>query len=916
MKKNLTYTLLRKPYRSVGIAVVLCFTLLGCFSKKNTAFNRGFNNMTSRWNAYFNANELITQARADFEANYSEDYDEILPVFKYGTDESVSVMYPAMDTAIKKCLQDINWHSLEEKGKEQIKWIDDCWMLVGKAEFYKRKFVKSDEIFDYVYVHYEDKETKLNARLYSIKSWLELGQFEKAAVELENIENRIESDAKILASMAKKDDKKKKTKMSSSNWKTQQKISKKAQKRSKAKAQAKEDKLKPLSQEFLIEFKATYADYYIRQENYERAIVKLNQATNLGPKKQIKARWYYILGQLYAAQGNKTEGIEYFTKAKEASNSYELDFHSFVSIILNSSRNKEELLDLRKELLKMTKDIKNDIYLDIIYYGLAEIEFKLNNPDQAEEYLKLSVAYTSGNVNQQIKTYLRLADFYFNDKNYVGAQEYYDLAVAILPEDYPNYYVIKNKTISLNQLVTDLNTITFQDSIQRVSKMDAADRDLFIEGLIDKKIAQEEQLKKEAEAKMLAQMKKNASNQTGKVLFYFDNPQLVSQGKTAFQNYWGDIKDSDYWRVQNKANSILEDAFAVDDQTSDALTDTVKKLNYKDVAYYYDDLLVTPEDFNKSDSLIIEAYYDAGLIYKERLVEYDKAINLFEDLLSNYPVSNKTNATYYQLYRIYTDIGNEGKATFYKNLILTKYPDSEFAKMLIDPDYLLNKQDDLLVAKETYQEAYISYKQKRYLDAVKKCNFAIDSTIENPFLKEYYLLKVMATRELGAVPPYATALKKLIEKYPDESFTPLAEKWLRVVEKDKIVNVDPSTIKNIDYKKDLNERYLFVVHLNDGVNANDLKKELANFNEKFFSSKKLKVVYLPIGKGQNILTSQYLANDDLAKEYFKIFNGSAETESLRLNQVFYISITNYKNMYTEKDIEGYKMFFEKELKIK
>ena len=40
-------------------------------------------------------------------------------------------------------------------------------------------------------------------------------------------------------------------------------------------------------------------------------------------------------------------------------------------------------------------------------------------------------------------------------------------------------------------------------------------------------------------------------------------------------------------------------------------------------------------------------------------------------------------------------------------------------------------------------------------------------------------------------------------------------------------------------------------------------------------------------------------------EYFKIFNGSAETESLRLNQVFYISITNYKNMYTEKDIEGY-----------
>ena len=80
--------------------------------------------------------------------------------------------------------------------------LKDNFMARGAQKFlpyYKRKFVKADEVFDYVYVHYEDKETTTTARLYSIKSWMETEQYEKVAIELENIENKIEADSKSLA---------------------------------------------------------------------------------------------------------------------------------------------------------------------------------------------------------------------------------------------------------------------------------------------------------------------------------------------------------------------------------------------------------------------------------------------------------------------------------------------------------------------------------------------------------------------------------------------------------------------------------------------------------------------------------------------------------------------------------------------
>ena len=43
------------------------------------------------------------------------------------------------------------------------------------------------------------------------------------------------------------------------------------------------------------------------------------------------------------------------------------------------------------QLMKMLKDEKNKDFLDQIYYALAGVELKLENENQAIDYLKLSV---------------------------------------------------------------------------------------------------------------------------------------------------------------------------------------------------------------------------------------------------------------------------------------------------------------------------------------------------------------------------------------------------------------------------------------------------------------------------------------------------------------------------------------------
>ena len=52
--------------------------------------------------------------------------------------------------------------------------------------------------------------------------------------------------------------------------------------------------------------------------------------------------------------------------------------------------------------------------------------------DKAIEQYKKSVLYNTKNTDQKVRSYLTLADIYYNLPDYVNAQAYYDSAVTLL----------------------------------------------------------------------------------------------------------------------------------------------------------------------------------------------------------------------------------------------------------------------------------------------------------------------------------------------------------------------------------------------------------------------------------------------------------------------------------------------------
>jgi hypothetical protein len=74
----------------------------------------------------------------------------------------------------------------------------------------------------------------------------------------------------------------------------------------------------------------------------------------------------------------------------------------------------------------MANDDKNEDYLDQIYFELGKLEWSQKNEVAAIKDFKLSVAKSTKNRAQKAKSYKELAVIFFDKKDYVNAQAYYD----------------------------------------------------------------------------------------------------------------------------------------------------------------------------------------------------------------------------------------------------------------------------------------------------------------------------------------------------------------------------------------------------------------------------------------------------------------------------------------------------------
>ena len=150
--------------------------MISCSAKKNTFTSRTFHNLTARYNAYFNGKESFKEAISTIDKSYKDNYNNILPIFKFSDDETSKGIFPQADRAITKAGIVIQNHSMFIRGKEYNNWIDDSYLLMGNSNFFKREFFTANQIYQFIINQYPDKIGRYEAMIWLANSYIQMNK--------------------------------------------------------------------------------------------------------------------------------------------------------------------------------------------------------------------------------------------------------------------------------------------------------------------------------------------------------------------------------------------------------------------------------------------------------------------------------------------------------------------------------------------------------------------------------------------------------------------------------------------------------------------------------------------------------------------------------------------------------------------
>ena len=188
-----------KSYKIFGIfAILLTITILAsCSTKKNKWNRRAWHNMTSHYNVWWNGNESMKTGEKTLRDAAKDDYTKTLPVFNYGTKEDALAQNATMDRTIEKDAICIQKHSMRFNNTEYVRWIDDAFIDMGKAHFYKQDYVPARRTFEYAATQFRNSPDRFTATLWLAKTYLAIKQFEKAEAMLQSILVAMDKGEKI-----------------------------------------------------------------------------------------------------------------------------------------------------------------------------------------------------------------------------------------------------------------------------------------------------------------------------------------------------------------------------------------------------------------------------------------------------------------------------------------------------------------------------------------------------------------------------------------------------------------------------------------------------------------------------------------------------------------------------------------------
>jgi len=383
-------------------------------------------------------------------------------------------------------------------------------------------------------------------------------------------------------------------------------------------------------------------------------------------------------------------------------------------------------------------------------------------------------------------SYLRIADINFKNKaDYTTAKRYYDSTLTNLSPTYPGYQVIQKKSDNLQLLGDRLQTITREDTLQMLAKLNEKDRTAKITALATATLLQQQAIIATTKTAPFNTAQATLQNNplSSPSNFYFYNTVAVAQGYADFKRVWGNRPLTDNWRRSSQSNNNTTTNPAITNlqqQNQAALPSQLTKPAANPALTKIENDLntnvpLTPAQLTLSNTKIYNAYLDIANFYRDVLEDNTEAITIFELLLQRFPNTINKPSVYYNLYRLYSGI-DQAKSDYYKNLILKNYAETNFAKVILDPDYNQKLNDKNAAFTAFYTGVFDLVAKRKYDEAITRSNELIAQFPGNPFLAQAYYLRTIAMGHQQKLEPFKAELQEITDKFPDDKLiTPLVK---------------------------------------------------------------------------------------------------------------------------------------------
>ena len=766
---------LMRPGLCCGVLLMLCLGMLcmGCSTRKNTAASRNYNAFITRYNIYYNGDTHFQETLRSMEDNYEDDYSRQLfmhPV-EAKADEQAPQPSGNFDRSIEKGQKAIQLRSIKKRprrkpGKsgdaayqawmkrdEYNPFLHNAWMMMGRSQYFNGDFLGAASTFFYVSRHFSWlPSTVTEAKLWQARSYVAMDWLYDAELILGRIRPEQLTNPALRGLYA-----------------------------------------------------FVKADCLLRGGHYEEAVEPLREAVSSAKGAQ-RTRLRFLLGQVLARLGRRSEAYDAFGKAGSASSaSYRTKFNARIkqTEVFDGSDIESEVKSLRR----MTRYDRNKPYLDQIYYAIGNLYLNRRDTARAIENYTLAAEKSTRNGVDKAIGLLKLGGLYFDRRQYAKAQPCYSEAIPQIPRSHQGYDSLKRRSDVLDELAVYAQNVELQDSLLRLSAMSDEDRMKAVQGLIDALVERERKEAEEArraeyEADVAArgdEMQGGQSNAPNSFnintdnSWYFYNRTAVQAGRTEFQKRWGSRRLEDDWRRRNKnsfSNAEFDAADESDGESSDSIVEGEglpdEKAEEQAAAndphkpeYYLKQIPSTDEERATCHEIIIDGLYNMGVILKDKLEDYPAARVQWNRLLHDYPDNVNRLDVYYNMYLMHARRGTPAEAEQWRRKLMADFPESTYGVALQDPDYIENLRQMDNRQQQLYDatlEAYMADRNAEVHDAYERMQKKYPLS---PIMPKFMFLHALAYVTENRPEEFNATLRELLDRYPDTDITPIASAWLK-----------------------------------------------------------------------------------------------------------------------------------------